>query len=65
MRRDAIPALEWLGTARAAGQRGGDGAGGPALVRRHGEALKAIVTLSYAATPAAGGGDGPWASAMR
>ena len=47
------PALTWLGTAE--GQDNGVVTGRQVqdLVRRHGDALKGIVTLSYAATPGA------------
>ena len=48
------PALAWLGTSEGQDNAVVTASQVQSLVRRHGEALKAIVTLSYAATPAAG-----------
>jgi len=47
------PGLAWLGTAEGQDNAVVTASQVQGLVRRHGEALKAIVTLSYAATPAA------------
>lgn len=49
------PGLAWLGTGEGQDNASVTEAQVQSLVRRHGDALKAILTLSYAATPAAGG----------
>ncbi len=49
------PGLTWLGTGEGQDNPSASAGQVQGLVQRHGEALKGIVTLSYAATPAAGG----------